>query len=111
MPNLPKAKIAVIGGTGLEDIEGLKDIQQVNIDTPFGQPSDAITIGKLDGIGIAFLPRHGRGHFISPTELPARANIYAIKIYRRGANHRRLQLRQFQTGICAGASGDSRPAH
>ena len=79
MPNLPKAKIAIIGGTGLEDIEGLTDIQQVNIDTPFGKPSDAVTIGKLDGIGIAFLPRHGRGHFISPTELPARANIYALK--------------------------------
>jgi 5'-methylthioadenosine phosphorylase len=79
MPNLPKAKIAVIGGTGLEDIEGLTDIQQVNIDTPFGKPSDAITVGKLDGIGIAFLPRHGRGHFISPTQLPVRANIYALK--------------------------------
>jgi 5'-methylthioadenosine phosphorylase len=79
MPNSPKAKIAVIGGTGLEDIEGLTDVQQVNIDTPFGKPSDAITIGKLDGIGIAFLPRHGRGHFISPTELPVRANIYALK--------------------------------
>jgi len=60
MPNLPKAKIAIIGGTGLEDIEGLTNIQQVNIDTPFGKPSDAVTIGKLDGIGIAFLPRHGR---------------------------------------------------
>jgi 5'-methylthioadenosine phosphorylase len=79
MPNLPLAKIAVIGGTGLENIEGLTDIRQVNIDTPFGQPSDAIIIGKLDGIGIAFLPRHGRGHFISPTELPVRANIYALK--------------------------------
>jgi len=79
MPNIPKAKIAVIGGTGLENIEGLTDIQQVNIDTPFGKPSDAITIGKLDGVGVAFLPRHGRGHFISPTELPTRANIYALK--------------------------------
>ena len=79
MSNLPKAKIAVIGGTGLEDIEGLTDVQQVNIDTPFGKPSDVITLGKLDGVGIAFLPRHGRGHFISPTELPARANIYAMK--------------------------------
>ena len=81
MSNLPKAKIAVIGGTGLEDIEGLTDIQHVNVDTPFGKPSDAITIGKLDGIGIAFLPRHGRGHFISPTELPVRANIYALKSF------------------------------
>ena len=79
MPNTPKAKIAIIGGTGLENIEGLTDIQQVNIDTPFGKPSDAITIGKLDGVGVAFLPRHGRGHFISPTELPTRANIYALK--------------------------------
>jgi 5'-methylthioadenosine phosphorylase len=79
MPNLPLAKIAVIGGTGLDNIEGLTDIQQVNIETPFGKPSDAITIGKLDGAGIAFLPRHGRGHFISPTELPVRANIYALK--------------------------------
>ena len=79
MPNTPKAKISVIGGTGLEDIEGLTDIKHINIDTPFGKPSDAITVGKLDGIGIAFLPRHGRGHFISPTELPARANIYALK--------------------------------
>jgi len=78
MPNTPKAKIAVIGGTGLEDIEGLTEVQQVNIDTPFGKPSDAITVGKLDDVGIAFLPRHGRGHFISPTELPVRANIYAL---------------------------------
>ena len=79
MPTTPQAKTAVIGGTGLEDIEGLTDVQQVSLDTPFGKPSDAITIGKLDGIGIAFLPRHGRGHFISPTELPSRANIYALK--------------------------------
>ena len=79
MPNTTKAKIAVIGGTGLENIEGLTDVQQVNVDTPFGKPSDAITIGKLDGVGVAFLPRHGRGHFISPTELPVRANIYALK--------------------------------
>jgi len=79
MPNLPKAKSAVIGGTGLENIEGLTEIHQVNIDTPFGKPSDVITIGRLDGTGMAFLPRHGRGHFISPTELPTRANIYALK--------------------------------
>jgi 5'-methylthioadenosine phosphorylase len=79
MPNTPKAKIAVIGGTGLENIEGLTDVQLVNINTPFGKPSDAITIGKLDGAGIAFLPRHGRGHYISPTELPVRANMYALK--------------------------------
>ncbi len=76
---MPQAKIGVIGGTGLYDIEGLTDIEEVNLDTPFGKPSDAITIGKLEGVGIAFLPRHGKGHRISPTDLPARANIYALK--------------------------------
>jgi len=76
---MPQAKIGVIGGTGLYDIEGLTDIEEADIDTPFGKPSDTITIGKLEGVGIAFLPRHGRGHRISPTELPVRANIYALK--------------------------------
>jgi len=75
----PKAKIGVIGGTGLYDIEGLTSIKEVDINTPFGKPSDTITIGRLEGVGVAFLPRHGRGHRISPTELPARANIYALK--------------------------------
>ena len=76
---MPQAKIGVIGGTGLYDIEGMTDIEEVNIDTPFGKPSDAITIGKLEGVGIAFLPRHGKGHRIPPTDVPARANIYALK--------------------------------
>ena len=76
---MAQAKIGVIGGSGLYDIEGMSDIEEVKIDTPFGKPSDAITVGRLGGVGIAFLPRHGRGHFISPTELPARANIYAMK--------------------------------
>jgi 5'-methylthioadenosine phosphorylase len=76
---VPQAKIGVIGGTGLYGIEGLTGIQEVNIDTPFGKPSDSIIIGKLGGVGIAFLPRHGRGHHISPTEVPYRANIYALK--------------------------------
>ncbi|OGN88567.1 MAG: methylthioadenosine phosphorylase [Chloroflexi bacterium RBG_13_46_9] len=75
----PKAAIAVIGGTGLDQIEGMTSLQTVDIDTPFGKPSDSITIGKLEGESIAFLPRHGRGHRISPTELPSRANIYALK--------------------------------
>ena len=76
---MPQAKIGVIGGTGLYDIEGMTDIEKVDITTPFGKPSDAITIGKLEGVGIAFLPRHGKGHRILPTELPVRANIYALK--------------------------------
>ncbi|MBA7645011.1 S-methyl-5'-thioadenosine phosphorylase [subsurface metagenome] len=76
---MPQAKIGVIGGTGLYDIEGLTDIEEVDIDTPFGKPSDSIIIGKLEGVEIAFLPRHGKGHRILPTEIPARANIYALK--------------------------------
>src|SRR3989304_5204676 len=76
---MPQAKIGGIGGTGLYAIEGLTDIEEVNIDTPFGQPSDTIVIGRLEGVGVAFLPRHGKGHRISPTELPSRANIYALK--------------------------------
>lgn len=75
----PKAKIGVIGGTGLYDIEGITAIEQVDIDTPFGRTSDSIGVGKLGGVGIAFLPRHGKGHRLSPTEVPARANIYALK--------------------------------
>jgi len=76
---MPQAKIGVIGGTGLYDIEGITDIEEVDINTPFGRPSDIITIGRLEGVGVAFLPRHGKGHRISPTELPSRANIYALK--------------------------------
>ncbi len=75
----PQARIGVIGGTGLYNIEGLKDITEVRPETPFGKPSDAIIVGKLGGVGIAFLPRHGRAHTISPTNVPARANIYALK--------------------------------
>jgi 5'-methylthioadenosine phosphorylase len=76
---MPQAKIGVIGGTGLYDIEGMTSIEEVDINTPFGKPSDRIVLGRLEGVGIAFLPRHGKGHCISPTELPARANIYALK--------------------------------
>jgi len=74
-----KARIGVIGGSGLYEIEGLTDIKEVQVSTPFGEPSDAITIGTLEGEQVAFLPRHGKGHRISPTELPVRANIYALK--------------------------------
>lgn len=76
---MPQAKIGVIGGTGLYDIEGLTDIEEVDITTPFGKPSDKIVTGSLGGVGMAFLPRHGKGHRISPTEVPSRANIYALK--------------------------------
>ena len=76
---MPEAKIGVIGGTGLYNIEGMTDIEEVSIDTPFGKPSDSFIIGKLEGTGIAFLSRHGRGHKLMPTELPNKANIYAMK--------------------------------
>ncbi|MBA7472432.1 MAG: S-methyl-5'-thioadenosine phosphorylase [Dehalococcoidia bacterium] len=76
---MPQAKIAVIGGSGLYDIEGMEDIKEVDINTPFGKPSDKIVVGKLEGVGVAFLPRHGRGHRLLPTEVPYRANIYALK--------------------------------
>jgi len=76
---MPTARVGVIGGTGLYDIAGLTDVQEVRPETPFGKPSDAIVVGKLGGAGIAFLARHGRKHTISPTEVPSRANIYALK--------------------------------
>lgn len=76
---MPEAKIGIIGGSGLYEMEGLSDIEEVRIMTPFGEPSDAITTGSLNNIKVAFLPRHGRGHRIMPTELPVRANIYALK--------------------------------
>ncbi len=74
-----EAKIGVIGGSGLYQIEGLSNIEEVALNTPFGEPSDVITLGTLQSVRVAFLPRHGRGHHISPAELPARANIYALK--------------------------------
>ncbi len=73
------AKLGVIGGSGLYEIEGLRDVREVKVRTPFGAPSDAIVLGTLGGARIAFLPRHGRGHRLSPTEVPVRANIYALK--------------------------------
>lgn len=76
---MQEAKLAVIGGSGLYEIDGLNDVKEVNIKTPFGKTSDAIVIGKLGGINVAFLPRHGRGHRINPTEIPVKANIWALK--------------------------------
>ena len=73
------ARIAIIGGTGLGGIDGLVDVESVEIETPYGAPSDAIVLGTLEGVRVAFLPRHGVGHRILPSELPSRANIYALK--------------------------------
>src|SRR5205823_10703430 len=76
---MPQARIGVIGGSGLYQMEGMSDVEEVAVQTPFGDPSDVITIGKVEGVPMAFLPRHGRGHRISPTEIPVRANIWALK--------------------------------
>jgi 5'-methylthioadenosine phosphorylase len=74
-----QAKIGVIGGSGLYHMEGMTDVVEVDVETPFGRPSDIITVGKVEGVAMAFLPRHGRGHRIAPSELPVRANIWALK--------------------------------
>ncbi len=72
-------KIAVIGGSGLYEIEGTENLEELRINTPFGEPSDNIKVGTISGVRCAFLPRHGVGHKILPTELRAHANIYALK--------------------------------
>lgn len=76
---MAEARIGIIGGSGLYKMEALKDIQEIHVDTPFGDPSDAVILGTLDDTHVAFLARHGRHHTITPTELPFRANIYALK--------------------------------
>lgn len=77
---MTQAAIGVIGGSGFYQMEGLTDIEEVSINTPFGAPSDKFVIGTLEGQRVAFLARHGRGHLLLPSELPFRANIYAMKI-------------------------------
>ena len=74
------AKIGIIGGSGLYQMPELSNVEEVKVDTPFGDPSDAFIIGTLENERVAFLPRHGRGHRFTPTELPFRANIYAMKL-------------------------------
>ena len=74
-----KAGIGVIGGSGVYEIEGIKNLREERVKTPFGNPSDALTLGTLEGVDVAFLPRHGRGHTILPSELNSRANIWALK--------------------------------
>lgn len=71
--------VAVIGGSGLYQIEGVKVIDELEVETPFGMPSDSIVIAEIDGRKVAFLPRHGRGHRLLPSEVNYRANIYTLK--------------------------------
>ncbi len=74
-----KPVIGVIGGSGLYDLEGLTISRSETLDTPFGPPSDAYLVGELEGVQMVFLPRHGRGHRLSPSEINYRANIYGMK--------------------------------
>lgn len=76
---MTSAKIGIIGGSGLYKMEALKDIQEVALETPFGKPSDALMVGQLSGVPVAFLARHGRNHHLTPSEIPFRANIHAMK--------------------------------
>jgi len=71
--------IGIIGGSGLYAVEGIEDGRWQTVETPWGAPSDAIYTGRVGHVGVAFLPRHGRGHRIAPSDLNARANIYALK--------------------------------
>ncbi len=76
---MAQAKIGIIGGSGLYKMDALTDIEEIRIDTPFGDPSDALILGTLEHTRVAFLARHGRDHSLLPSELPFRANIYAMK--------------------------------
>lgn len=80
MADLPHARVGIVGGSGLYDVEGITELQEVRLDTPFGAPSDAYMVGSFRGERVAFLPRHGRGHRISPTELNSRANVFGFKL-------------------------------
>ena len=77
---MTQAKIGIIGGSGLYQMPELTDIDEIELQTPFGSPSDKFILGTLEGQRVAFLPRHGRGHRFTPTEVPFRANIYGMKL-------------------------------
>jgi 5'-methylthioadenosine phosphorylase len=89
---MSSATIGVIGGSGLYAMPELKNPEEVRLSTPFGDPSDAFIVGELEGRRVAFLPRHGRGHRLNPSEVPARANIYAFKL---------LGVRALNLGQCS----------
>ncbi|HEY3582284.1 MAG TPA: S-methyl-5'-thioadenosine phosphorylase [Pyrinomonadaceae bacterium] len=80
MSELPRVRFGIIGGSGLYQMPELTNVEEVKVKTPFGDPSDAFVVGTLEGERVAFLPRHGVGHRFTPTEVPFRANIYAMKL-------------------------------
>ncbi len=100
---MDNVRIGIIGGSGLYNMPELHDIREQRIDTPFGAPSDSILIGTLRGQQIAFLPRHGRGHVLSPSEVPYRANIYALKTL--GVTH------LLSVSACGSLREDYAPGH
>jgi 5'-methylthioadenosine phosphorylase len=77
--SMPEKIVGVIGGSGLYEMEGLEEIQSISLTTPFGSPSDSFVTGRLEGLKVVFLPRHGKGHRIAPSFLNYRANIYGMK--------------------------------
>ena len=77
--NKPYARVGVIGGSGLYSSDAIKAPRDIRLKTPFGPHSGPITLGELEGVPCAFLPRHGRGHVYTPTEIPQRANMWALK--------------------------------
>lgn len=76
---MEKIRFGIMGGSGLYNMDGLQEIEEIHIDTPFGAPSDAIKVGRLEGVIVAFLARHGRNHAVLPSEIPFRANVWAMK--------------------------------
>ena len=82
---MAQAQIGIVGGSGLYDMAGLDDVEQVTLETPFGDPSGKYVVGKLAGKPVAFLARHGQGHKLLPSELNFRANIFGFKLL--GAEH------------------------
>jgi 5'-methylthioadenosine phosphorylase len=96
-------RIGVIGGSGLYKMPQLTDIEERQVDTPFGPPSDSIMIGTLNGVRVAFIPRHGRGHVHLPGEVPYRANIYALKTL--GVEH------VISVSACGSLREDYAPGH
>lgn len=80
LPDSAEAEIGILGGSGLYDFPGIADVVEVRPSTPFGPPSDAIVVGTLEGRRVAFVPRHGRGHRLLPSEVPNRANIWSLRL-------------------------------
>ena len=78
-PDLSSARLGVLGGSGLYAMEGLEDVREITVETPYGSPSDSLRLGRIDDLEVVFLARHGRHHSYTPTEVPYRANLWALR--------------------------------